>query len=800
MMTKLRSLRAEAFRGARFALPLDFTNNHRSIAIFGENAAGKSTITDALEWFIHDRVEHLWREGCKQEALRHVLTKDEDVSVVEIRFDGKDREGSKSLSAEFKTTKNYSDAGVEALVSGLKDDRIILRHADIVNFLDHTKGKKREAIAQIIGYEEFTKFRSIIQQVRNSLQKDGAYTGAQQQSQNLQAEMVEATGQVVAHRAAFLEQTKDIVTPFDLKTTITDEKSYSTALEELRELGTGADKIKEVERLGQLEKLSDDLKGDIDQLVEDSKVFTEEYNALAKEHESVNKLRLSDFLTKGKAFIDDEAFTDDRCPFCLSPYELTQLQAEVRKRLSEMAELQSKLEATKTLKGRLLDAIKNSGLKAKTLADGYKDLEDFSALTTAAQETTQRLRDYHKTVGEAFDAIAVFEPPEGFDIALNELRDKCEASSAQAQAGTKKLDLTELDKKAAEVINKLQTLSGRVQDFEKCQRVIDTYEAQILTLSAIFDQFVVVQNAALQAVLDTISGDVGAFYTKLHPHESVDEVRLVMLEEEGVEFEYSFHGQPTQPPRKYLSESHLNSLGIVLFLANARIFNKSARFLVLDDIVTSFDTHHRRRLLRLLRDEFSDWQIIILTHENIWFDLIKKEMSQQGWLFGEVYASDGNGILVDNSPATLKEIIEKKKGKEDVTNDLRKLLEAVLKDICVALEVKVTFRFNETNEKRMSGELLNHLCSTLNEKSPDLVKDDVFADLKGSTLIANLDSHDNPDKVVSPDIDVLLEDIEKLAALFMCTGCNRPIRADITVPGSKDISCKCGTARIPWNS
>jgi hypothetical protein len=331
-------------------------------------------------------------------------------------------------------------------------------------------------------------------------------------------------------------------------------------------------------------------------------------------------------------------------------------------------------------------------------------------------------------------------------------------------------------------------------------RIISAYESQIITLSTVFDEFVLVQNATLQAVLDKISDDVGAFYQKLHPKETVDKVRLAMVGEEGGEFGYSFHGKPTQPPRKYLSESHLNSLGKVLFLANAKIFNKRAKFLVLDDIVTSFDTNHRRRLLRLLRDEFSDWQIIVLTHENIWFDLIKKEMDQKGWLFREVYFDDENGILVDVSPATLKAIIEKKKGKEDVTNDLRKLLEGVLKDICFALEVKVAFRFNETNEKRMSSELLSRLRATLYEKSPDLAKDKVFSDLAGSTLIANLDSHDNTFKIVGGDIDVVVENLEKLSSLFNCAVCNRPIRANIPVPGEKAISCKCGKTKIPWKS
>ena len=208
----------------------------------------------------------------------------------------------------------------------------------------------------------------------------------------------------------------------------------------------------------------------------------------------------------------------------------------------------------------------------------------------------------------------------------------------------------------------------------------------------------------------------------------------------------------------------------------------------------------RRRLLRLLRDEFPDWQIIILKHENIWFDIIKKEMGQHGWIFHEVRSDDANGILLENSPATLKEIIEQKKGKEDVTNELRKLLELVLKNICQALEVKVAFRFNDITEKRISDELISALRSTLKDKSPDLLDTQIFSDLAGSALIANLVSHDNADKIVGEDIDVLLEDIEKLVALFVCEHCGRHIRAYVEVPGEKAISCKCGKSQIPWKT
>ncbi len=799
-MTKLRYLNVSAFRGARFPLPLDFGSKTRSLAIFGENASGKSTITDAIEWFIQDRVDHLWREDCKQEALRHVLAGDDNASNVELKFDGLDRNGTKSLSAALKTTTSFANENTRDLVDALKDDRIILRHADIVKFLDERKGNKRKAIADIIGYEDITQFRDVIQQTLNALKKEGAYTGAKQQSETLQGDMVDCVGQVVPDRQTFLGIAQGIVAPFDLKTVISDEPSFEAVLNELRGQGNSAEKIKAAELLTQIAAACEALKADIEAFLDEATSFVGPYNTLAKERESVNKLRLSDFLTKGQAVIDSEGYTDEACPFCLSPFDLAKLNGEVAQRLAEMAEIQEKLETAKELKDGLLMTISSIGTRAKAISETYKEVAGYDALMSSASLATELLRSYYKGIGNAFDALEVFESPDGFDEAVSTLHTQCKASTIKAREDAEKLGLTEIEQKVASAISTLETLGRQVRGFERAQRIIDAYEAQILTLSSIFESFVVVQNAALQAVLDTISADVGDFYQKLHPKESVDNVRLTMVGEEGVEFEYSFHGKPAQPPRKYLSESHLNSIGVVLFLANARIFNKQAKFLVLDDIVTSFDTSHRRRLLRLLRDEFSDWQIIILTHENVWFDIIKREMGQHGWLFHEVRSDDTNGILLENSPATLKEIIKQKKGKEDVSNDLRKLLELVLKNICHALQVKVAFRFNEINERRMADELISQLRATLNDKSSDIQKTQIFSDLAGSALIANLVSHDNADKIVGEDIDVLLEDIEKLVSLFMCEHCGHHIRADAVVPGAKAISCRCGKSQIPWKT
>jgi hypothetical protein len=291
---------------------------------------------------------------------------------------------------------------------------------------------------------------------------------------------------------------------------------------------------------------------------------------------------------------------------------------------------------------------------------------------------------------------------------------------------------------------------------------------------------------------------VGSFCKAMHPDENVDKVRLRIVGEEGVEFEYFFHGKAAYPPMKYLSESHLNSLGVVLFLASAKLFNRDSRFLVLDDIVTSFDQGHRRRLLRLLREQFSDWQIILLTHEAFWFDMIKRELAPEGWLTHEVVYDDENGIQIEPSPKTIRALIDVKRRSYDVSNDLRKLLEATLKEICHNLEVKTAFRFNDQNERRMSGELLSELRSTINRKCSSLKGHRIFPDLEGSNLVVTIGSHDNPEKIAGGDIDVALGDIDTLNGFFECNSCNRYVSASLVIAGQQIITCKCGQTRLDW--
>lgn len=795
---RLRRLTMRGFRGARFDLVLDFTKDCRSLSVFGENASGKSTVTDALEWFLLGRIDHLWREDCKEAALRNVLCANDEPCEVFVEFSDAALNGTKGLGADLRAIGDNRSTAFQAFLEKAKGERIILRHAQITNVVGKSKGEKRKWIAGIIGYQAITEFRNAVQSARNALQSDPSYKTAQQLAENAQSEMFKIAQRVIASREDLFAKVNELVAPYDLGITISDKASYEQAVKALNEKISHPDSAKKKIRLDQLAKECESFSGKADALLAAMEAFLVPYNKLAGDKVAVSQLNIGKFLTTGQQVIESGAHSAQSCPFCLSPYDLEKLREEVEARIEKIAEIQGKYEDCGTLKAAFVKAAESVVAACKAVSN-YAEFEKFRALTSEAVKVAATVESWIATAAGSYASFQPVELPEQDVDAITAFAVLATEQGAIAVSESKALTLSEPERRLIETIQKLDDLKKQFMVYLKNSRTVKAYQTQIISLSAIFDRFLAVQNEALQSVLDKISGDVGDFYAILHPKENVDKVRLSVVGEEGIEFEYEFHGKAVSPPMKYLSESHLNSLGICLFLASARLFNEAAGFLVLDDIVTSFDHGHRRRLLRLIKEQFAEWQIILLTHERFWFELIQKEFRPSEWLFKEATWDDENGVQLSASAADLRAFIAEKRKKYDVSNDIRKLLEASLKEICHALEVKMAFRFNEENERRMSGELLSELRATVNRKCPPLNGHASFANLEGSNLTATIGSHDNPGETITGgDIDVALADIAALTELFVCEDCGRYVEATRPVAGKNAITCKCGKKELDW--
>ncbi len=98
----------------------------------------------------------------------------------------------------------------------------------------------------------------------------------------------------------------------------------------------------------------------------------------------------------------------------------------------------------------------------------------------------------------------------------------------------------------------------------------------------------------------------------------------------------------------FLNEARLSALAMSIYFSIIKkqfdlLEEDSLKILVLDDLLISFDMNNRLNLLKILQDEFNDYQIFFFTHERGLFELINEKMNLQSY---EIYVQKKDDIEV----------------------------------------------------------------------------------------------------------------------------------------------------------
>src|SRR5207237_5623116 len=83
-------------------------------------------------------------------------------------------------------------------------------------------------------------------------------------------------------------------------------------------------------------------------------------------------------------------------------------------------------------------------------------------------------------------------------------------------------------------------------------------------------------------------------------------------------FNVDFYGRGKFPPGAYHSEGHQDGMGLCLYLALMKhTLGSNFTFAVLDDVLMSVDSSHRREVCKLLKSQFPKVQFILTTHDPV---------------------------------------------------------------------------------------------------------------------------------------------------------------------------------------
>jgi len=97
----------------------------------------------------------------------------------------------------------------------------------------------------------------------------------------------------------------------------------------------------------------------------------------------------------------------------------------------------------------------------------------------------------------------------------------------------------------------------------------------------------------------------------------------------------------------FLNEAKLSEVAMSIFFATIKKLmaiesKQSFKILVLDDLLISLDMNNRLKLLEILKNEFTDFQIFFFTHDKELFEMYKDKMN---WKKYELYLDDSEDIL-----------------------------------------------------------------------------------------------------------------------------------------------------------
>nr|WP_315199850.1 hypothetical protein [uncultured Flavobacterium sp.] len=809
MSIKINNLKIKGIRGAKDTIELPL--NGKSILLYGDNGTGKSSISDAIEWFYTNKIKHLSTpEIDTSDAIRNAKLLEAETSEVTISYTNSNLDSTKTLSSKnnklVQKVSNTSEAFKKYLDDSEKEN-LISRYQYIRNFVDSTKGEKLKYLSDIIGFEEVTKTKSVLLKSLNTAKSN-------LKTQNFETLINNEKQKLIQHIGASITQEKNL---FD---TINDKiKKLNTGIEvksfeDLQNLLILLSKGLDTNQQFELKFLEDSksaltlLKSEVKLLDDEYSKYFNEFEIIANDVEAIKQTFFEELLKAGTKILSRKYLKDDNCPLCMQTKNSDELLSEIKVRLDNIEESSQKMGKFKIALGnvkaiaieriRRLDVLLNNTQIDKENNKTIK--EGLTAIKTKIQNY-QNTTDIKVTSGDKLPILDIIKLVENDFELLKIINDRIIKIQESQKGETPAVLYSNITASRDAFLN--------IKKFE-AQKVI--LENQQKSFQLIYDEFEKQQKQGLDNFINSFSVKINEYYQFMNPDEPFQDIEIITKGEDdeldGLTIKYKYNNKWEVNPLKHFSESHLNCLGLSFFLASVDAFNKENDFIILDDVISSFDSNHRRRFADLLFDKFSKHQIILLTHEKEWFtNIISPKAKNKGWLVNEIKWTEAKGTFLKEKPSDLKEAIlyQLAEGNLDnIGNPMRKYLEHCLKDIALNLEAKLSFKFNDSNEHRMPYELLMAIRSAIKNSSKELKDKYPLLDrIESSALFGNTLSHDNPINASIGDITSFWADILELEKLFICQEitCKRPKVSLLNYDTvANKIRCGCDATKYDWKN
>lgn len=635
MTQAIRRLKIDRFRGATSEITISFDRRKPSVLIFGENATGKSTIVDAIDFVGNKSIgslRHRSLDGAmKIHSLRSFGTSSADVAVT-VETDGGSWTG-RVVSNQIRQT---GPDGCPRIA--------VLRRPELGQLMEAQPADRYAILQRFVGVEAVERAESVLDQL---IQRwVNASTSSSSQAQNkldVLGGIAEAAGQSPGDLVEWCRA--------QLDTSIADiqseQQKCSAAKELLTTSKTALENLQRVQlshanAVAALEKLESEIR--------DS----------GTAQDGADDLVL--LIEQAQAYV--AKFPSEACPVCLQPVQPTELVKSLVERLQSMQALlellRARAKAVSSLQAQqhLLATARTEAILA--LDSLMKDERFDQECQTAEREVMENRED-------------VLCAPQNAVVCSDAIIGRLTAQIASRSS--------QIDRRA-QITRHLSEFDSSMEAAEHANVLQETAKVVLGTLRACRAEFT-------GEILRQIEEEADRLYELIHPGEELGCSRLSLVRNHSIEQTATFCGEEVRPGA-YYSESHLDTLGFCVWVAVAKLEQPESTIVVLDDVFTSVDLEHLGRLTGVIDDMVGTFaQVIIVTHSRRWLDHYRYRQGGGAALDLRQllnYAPAVGVRLVDTSLPTIELeqlLMEEPPSREKIAGTAGVILESVLDRLCL---------------------------------------------------------------------------------------------------------------------
>lgn len=799
-MLKIKKITVENFRGLRLPVSIDFVKGSKttSALIYGRNGTGKSSMVDAWEWLHKFYIENLSREGVLLTDLPHKASVGIN-SYISVDFQ---HSSINNATATFNPKKitTPTTSGEYNEFKALSTYPNYLRYTDLNDFIcNKRKAARYEYIAKYFGLEKFSLLQDTLQA---SLNKQSVNLQSLQAAFEASSKSINTiTGLTTVDEAIIVNFINTIAAKHKI-TAITSFKQAETvknALEKIVQKNPVTKELTEWKafqlRQNQFYPIS---------AVKVNCISLEElFTDLKQNEESIKQLILSSLYEQSIEVIS-KLEDKSKCPVCDETFDGDLLNHITAKHhsLAALNKKKTEFDAKKSLLEKQFEGIsrkiaaieaESSSVVLLAFQSFFDDLTTInSTLSTLITTLKKQLKDLPNLLISSDSAVAKI------DIIISN------------ETESKKLVA---DKIAA--LSKDETTRSLAQDFTNLSNIIANFKShsinkeKVTYLKGITDNLQIFFNSLtsyiqseIQSTFTIISADVVDYFNVLensNPDIKNPALKLITGKDKAVELEIEFASEKVTPAFKFLSESQVNSFGLAFFLAAVKRFNKDFKFFILDDVVNSFDSFKRPRVAKLIASKFSDFQVLMITHDQIFFDTVQRNFPE--WQRYKFTSWDySTGPKFKPSKNYLEEIQTYIDEDNPITagQTLGKYLEWIFGILCQNMETPIPYRVE--NIYTLS-DYYNPLAKRFRDKIKLPNKQhqlfELLDEFETGTIFRNYCVHwkNEATQFTSEEIDAIFKKWIEIEEVIFCTSCKSFVHYE-NISNTNYVRCDCGTVNL----